>query len=86
MRFKVASSVTRFSAVSISSLPIGASAQSARLVPSLAAPAPNAPRPTSPLTEEINNHPQLGKGVPGFCRYHWRGFVDKTDGDDRVIS
>ena len=27
----------------------------------------------------------LGKGVDGFGRYYWRGFVDKTDGNYLVI-
>ncbi|HVB57781.1 MAG TPA: hypothetical protein VNE63_15330 [Candidatus Acidoferrales bacterium] len=36
---------------------------------------------TSMIAEGSNTHPQLGKGVPGFGRYYWRGFVDKTDGN-----
>jgi hypothetical protein len=40
---------------------------------------------TSLLAEGTNTHPQLGKGVPGFGRYYWRGFVDKTDGNYLVI-
>ncbi len=36
---------------------------------------------TSLLAEGDEAHPQLGKGVPGFWRYSWRGFVDKTDGN-----
>lgn len=40
---------------------------------------------TSLLAEGSNDHPQLGKGVPGFWRYYWRGFVDKTDGNYWVI-
>lgn len=40
---------------------------------------------TSLLAEGTNTHPQLGKGVPGFGRYFWRGFVDKTDGNYLVI-
>ena len=31
-----------------------------------------------------NAHAQLGKGVPGFGRYYWRGFVDKVDGNYMV--
>jgi hypothetical protein len=34
---------------------------------------------TSALAEGTNAHPQLGKGLPGFGRYYWRGFVDETD-------
>jgi hypothetical protein len=41
---------------------------------------------TSLLSEGANDHAQLGKGVPGFGRYYWRGFVDKTDGNYLVIS
>ncbi len=40
---------------------------------------------TSMLAEGTNAHPQLGKGVAGFGRYYWRGFVDKTDGNYLVI-
>lgn len=40
---------------------------------------------TSLLAEDSNSHPQLGKGVPGFGRYYWRGFVDKADGNYWVI-
>ncbi len=40
---------------------------------------------TSLLAEATNTHQQLGKGVPGFGRYYWRGFVDKTDGNYLVI-
>ena len=40
---------------------------------------------TSLLAEGTNTHPQLGKGVPGFGRYYWRGLVDKTDGNYLVI-
>lgn len=36
---------------------------------------------TSLLAEADNAHPQLGKGVPGFWGYSWRGFTDKTDGN-----
>src|SRR5665213_2472164 len=36
---------------------------------------------TSLLAEGTNAHSQLGKGVPGFWPYYWRGWVDKTDGD-----
>ncbi|ADW70271.1 hypothetical protein [Granulicella tundricola] len=35
---------------------------------------------TSLTAEAINSHPALGKGVPGFYAYTWRGFLDKTDG------
>jgi hypothetical protein len=40
---------------------------------------------TSALAESSNAHPQLGKGVGGFGRYYWRGFLDKTDGNYMVI-
>lgn len=40
---------------------------------------------TSLLAEGSNDHPQLGKGVPGFGRYYWRGFVDKADGNYWVV-
>lgn len=36
---------------------------------------------TSLLAEGTDAHSQLGKGVPGFWAYYWRGWVDKTDGD-----
>ena len=40
---------------------------------------------TSLLAEGTNTHPDLGKGLPGFWGYSWRGFVDKTDGNYMVI-
>jgi len=40
---------------------------------------------TSLLAEATDAHKQLGKGVPGYGRYYWRGFVDKTDGNYLVI-
>ncbi len=40
---------------------------------------------TSLLAEGTNTHAQLGKGLPGYGRYYWRGFVDKTDGNYLVI-
>jgi len=40
---------------------------------------------TSMIAEGEDDHKQLGKGVPGFGRYYWRGFVDKTDGNYWVI-
>ena len=40
---------------------------------------------TSLLAEADNAHPQLGKGIAGFGRYYWRGYVDKTDGNYWVI-
>ncbi len=36
---------------------------------------------TSISAEGLNEHPVLGKGVPGFWAYTWRGFLDKTDGN-----
>ena len=35
---------------------------------------------TSLSAEGIDSHPALGKGIPGFYAYTWRGFLDKTDG------
>ena len=40
---------------------------------------------TSMIAEGQDVHPSLGKGVPGFWGYYWRGFVDKTDGNYWVI-
>jgi hypothetical protein len=40
---------------------------------------------TSLIAEGQDAHPQLGKGVPGYWGYYWRGFVDKTDGNFLVI-
>ena len=40
---------------------------------------------TSMIAEGEDAHPSLGKGVPGFWGYTWRGFVDKTDGNYWVI-
>lgn len=40
---------------------------------------------TSELAQASNAHPQLGKGVAGYGRYYWRGFLDKTDGNYLVI-
>lgn len=40
---------------------------------------------TSALAEWTDAHPQLGQGMPGYGRYYWRGFVDKTDGNYIVI-
>lgn len=40
---------------------------------------------TSMIAEGDNSHPKLGKGVPGFWGYSWRGFVDKADGNYWVI-
>jgi hypothetical protein len=36
---------------------------------------------TSLLAEGDEAHPQLGKGIPGYWAYYWRGWVDKTDGN-----
>lgn len=41
---------------------------------------------TSMIAEGEDAHPALGKGVPGFWAYSWRGFVDKTDGNYWVIA
>jgi len=40
---------------------------------------------TSMIAEGGETHKSLGKGVPGFWGYYWRGFVDKTDGNYWVI-
>jgi hypothetical protein len=40
---------------------------------------------TSFLAEATDAHPDLGKGVAGFGRYYWRGYLDKTDGNYLVI-
>lgn len=40
---------------------------------------------TSMIAEGEDAHPKLGKGVPGFWAYSWRGFTDKTDGNYWVI-
>lgn len=40
---------------------------------------------TSLMAEGSNAHPALGKGVPGFWGYYWRGFADKADGNYWVI-
>ena len=40
---------------------------------------------TSLIAEGDESHPALGKGVPGFWAYSWRGFVDKVDGNYWVI-
>lgn len=40
---------------------------------------------TSLMAESSNAHPQLGKGVAGYGRYYWRGYLDKTDGNYLVI-
>ncbi len=40
---------------------------------------------TSMIAEGSDAHPELGKGVPGFGRYYWRGFLDKTDGNYLVL-
>jgi hypothetical protein len=40
---------------------------------------------TSMIAEGEDTHKSLGKGVPGFWAYYWRGFLDKTDGNYWVI-
>jgi subtilisin family serine protease len=40
---------------------------------------------TSAFAEWSNAHPQLGEGMPGYGRYYWHGFLDKTDGNYLVI-
>lgn len=41
---------------------------------------------TSLIAEGEDTHAQLGKGIPGFWGYYWRGWVDKTDGNYMVIG
>ena len=40
---------------------------------------------TSLLAEGTEAHKQLGKGVAGYGRYYWRGFLNKTDGNYLVL-
>jgi hypothetical protein len=40
---------------------------------------------TSLLAEARDAHPALGKGMAGYGRYYWRGFLDKTGGNYLVI-
>jgi hypothetical protein len=40
---------------------------------------------TSLIAEGTDSHPQLGKGVPGFWAYTWRGYTDKTVGNYLVL-
>ena len=40
---------------------------------------------TSLMAEGSNAHPQLGKGIAGYGRYYWHGFLDKTDGNYLVV-
>jgi hypothetical protein len=40
---------------------------------------------TSMIAEGNDSHPSLGKGIPGFWAYSWRGFIDKADGNYWVI-
>lgn len=40
---------------------------------------------TSLIAKGEDAHPTLGKGVPGYWAYTWRGFVDKTDGNYLVM-
>lgn len=40
---------------------------------------------TSAIAEGEDSHPKLGKGIPGFWAYSWRGWVDKTDGNYWVV-
>jgi hypothetical protein len=40
---------------------------------------------TSAIAEGDDSHPALGKGIPGFWAYSWRGWVDKTDGNYWVV-
>ena len=40
---------------------------------------------TSAVAEWTNAHEDLGQGMPGFGRYYWRGFLDKTDGNYWVL-
>ena len=40
---------------------------------------------TSAFAEWTGAHSQLGEGMPGYARYYWRGYLDKTDGNYMVI-
>ena len=40
---------------------------------------------TSAMAEWTDAHQELGEGMPGFGRYYWRGFADKTIGNYLVI-
>lgn len=40
---------------------------------------------TSLLAEADGDHPTFGKGVDGFGKYYWRGFLDKADGNYWVV-
>ncbi len=40
---------------------------------------------TSAMAEWSNAHSQLGEALPGYGRYYWRGYLDKTDGNYLVI-
>lgn len=40
---------------------------------------------TSLFAEATDAHPQLHRGIAGYGRYYWRGFVDKADGNYLVI-
>jgi hypothetical protein len=40
---------------------------------------------TSLVAEATDAHPKLGKGVEGYGRYYWRGFLDKADGNYLVV-
>jgi hypothetical protein len=40
---------------------------------------------TSMIAEGEDSHPKLGKGIPGFWAYSWRGYLDKTDGNYWVV-
>ena len=40
---------------------------------------------TSLIAKGEDEHPDLGKGVPGMWAYTWRGFVDKADGNYLVL-
>jgi hypothetical protein len=40
---------------------------------------------TSMIAEGEDAHKQLGKGVPGYWAYSWRGFLDKVDGNYWVV-
>ena len=40
---------------------------------------------TSLMAEGSDAHPALGKGIAGYGRYYWRGFVDKADGNYLVV-
>ena len=40
---------------------------------------------TSAIAEWTDAHAEFGEGMPGFARYYWHGFADKTIGNYMVL-